>query len=68
MKKEEIKERIISRAVANLHEFGYPYATTDNIITDEVYRLFFKRMLEDTPRTSTVVDAIVDELLKEVTT
>lgn len=30
-----------------MHEFGYPNVNSDNIITDQVYSMFFDNMLKD---------------------
>ena len=40
------REHLIAAGVRNLKEFGYPAVTTENIMTDQVYRRFFKAMLE----------------------
>lgn len=38
---------LIRAGVANLKEFGYPAVTKDNILTDLIFRAFFRSMLED---------------------
>lgn len=43
-----IKDSILNIAVKRLHEFGYPHCTKENIMVDEVYSLFFRKMLTDT--------------------
>jgi hypothetical protein len=42
-----MKDKLITAGVKNLKEFGYPYCTKDNILTDMVYKEFFKSMLKD---------------------
>jgi hypothetical protein len=42
-----MRERLIERAVKNLREFGYPGANSENIITDQVYSMFFDSMLKE---------------------
>lgn len=42
-----IVKKLIKAGVKNLHEFGYVYCNEDNILTDEVYIVLFKTMLED---------------------
>jgi hypothetical protein len=44
---KNIKNKIIENGVKNLEEFGYKSVTTENILTDEVYKMFFKSMLMD---------------------
>jgi hypothetical protein len=43
-----MERKLIEAGVHNLKEFGYPAVTSKNILTDEVYSQFFKRMLEET--------------------
>jgi len=38
--------KMIAAGVRNLHSYGYPHCTAENIFTDEVYSAFFKSMLE----------------------
>lgn len=40
------EQHLIAAGVRNLREFGYPAVTAANILTDQVYRKFFKAMLE----------------------
>jgi len=40
-----IRERLIKQGVANLKEFGYPHCNEENILTDDIYSLFFQSML-----------------------
>jgi len=44
---QQIVNKIITNGVKNLKEFGYPAVTKENILTDEVYSMFFKNMLKD---------------------
>ncbi len=41
-----MKETLIANGVRNLKEFGYPNCSTSNILTDKVYREFFRGLLE----------------------
>lgn len=66
MKNEEIKEKLIIAGVNNLKEFGYPYVTVKNILTDEVYKNFFASMLPDNIGHSKQVDEVIEQLLKEL--
>ena len=62
-----MKEKLIAAGVKNLHEFGYPHCTADNILTDEVYKAFFKHMLEENKGQRSDVDAAIDALLAQIT-
>lgn len=42
-----IRSTIIMFGVNNLKEFGYPQVDTSNILTDHIYKVLFKAMLED---------------------
>lgn len=47
MKFNNIQKKIIENGVKNLHEFGYPDTTKENILTDFIYSQFFERSLKD---------------------
>lgn len=43
---EIFRENIIKVAVDRAHEFGYPSCTIGNIMTDQVYKMFFISILK----------------------
>lgn len=47
MVNQEIREHLLKAGVKNLIEFGYPHVTTETILTDIVYKEFFKSMLNE---------------------
>jgi hypothetical protein len=57
-----IEKKLIQAGVKNLREFGYPDCNETNILKDEIYSAFFKRMLEDNKGHG--VDKDIDALLK----
>lgn len=62
-----IKKALIAAGVKNLKEFGYPGVTADNILTDYIYRAFFKGMLEDeTNRKTNQLIKVCEDLLEEI--
>ena len=63
MTSEQIKEHLLKAGVKNLKEFGYSAVTTETILTDEVYKEFFKSMLEENLGNGKQVDDVIDELL-----
>lgn len=64
MTNEEIKTKLLNAGVKNLKEGGYPYANSENILTDIVYGGFFKHMLKDNIGQSTnQVDGVINDLL-----
>jgi hypothetical protein len=66
MTKEKIKEHLIKAGVKNLKEFGYPDVDTKNILTDEVYKEFFKSMLHDNIEHQKMFDDVIVELLESL--
>lgn len=47
MANETIRDKLIKAGVRNLKQFGYPTVNAENILTDDVYKAFFRRMLEN---------------------
>ena len=45
--KNTIREKLITAGIRNLKEFGYPAVDSTNILTDFIYKAFFRSMLED---------------------
>lgn len=66
MTNEQIREHLLKAGVKNLKEFGYPEVTTETILTDEVYKEFFKSMLEENKGNGKQVDEVIEQLLSEV--
>jgi hypothetical protein len=66
MTNEQIREYLLKAGVKNLKEFGYTEVTTETILTDEVYKEFFKSMLEDNLGDGKQLDEVIDQLLSEV--
>ena len=63
MTNEQIREHLLKAGVKNLKEFGYPEVTTETILTDEVYKEFFKSMLKENKGNGGQIDTAIDELL-----
>ena len=61
-----MREELLRAGVANLREFGFPRATQDNILTDEVYKAFFLCMLQDNKGKVPQADPVIDELISEI--
>lgn len=62
----DIRKKIIAAGVKNLRAYGYPSVTADNILTDHIYKGFFRSMLSDNKgKAGDAVDRVLDELLKE---
>jgi hypothetical protein len=63
---QQIREHLIKSGVKNLQEFGYPHVTEANILTDEVYKEFFKSMLNDNLGVKPEVDKVIQALLTKL--
>lgn len=61
-----MRERLIRAGVNNLIEFGYPHCNKQNIMTDPIYKEFFRRMLEENKGIRADIDATIDSLLLEI--
>jgi hypothetical protein len=58
---------MFSGTVKNLKEFGYPSCNSQNILTDRVYKEFFRSMLRDNlGKMGQEVDAEINKLLAEI--
>lgn len=66
MERSKMKKHILEAGVKNLKTFGYSNATTENILTDEIYKEFFKEMLNSNRGESPESDSIIDELLTQI--
>ncbi len=64
----DIRRRAIESGVRSLREFGYPTVNADNIMTDKVYRAFFRSQLEeaaslgDNSKISDVLRSMISEI------
>ena len=61
---QKIVEKIISNGVKSLKEFGYPDVNVGNILTDEVYKMFFKKLLQDNlgSQFDTEINYLIDKI------
>lgn len=67
MTDEQLRQKLIEAGVKNLKTFGYPSANSENILTDYVYRSFFKPMLEeDSNRVTKQLIKVCDGLLADI--
>jgi hypothetical protein len=64
-----MEEKLIEAGIRGLKEFGYPCVTKENILTDDIYKIFFIRMLEGTKEDAHYDNRIVgacDSLLSRI--
>jgi hypothetical protein len=63
---KDLRQKLLESGVKSLKEFGYPRVDTKNILTDEVYSQFFRRMLDDAMGNGGTLDGVIDELRQEL--
>lgn len=63
---KNLETKLIENGVKNLKEFGYPYVNSENILTDEIYKEFFKKMLYESKGHKTIVDKAINNLLNKI--
>ncbi len=71
---DDLRKTLLASGVRNLKQFGYPTVTPENIMTDMIYRTFFKSMLEETrdakivktSRNAKTILPVVNEMLAEI--
>ena len=66
MTNEQIREHLLKAGVKNLKEFGYTEVTSETILTDEVYKEFFKAMLEENLGNGSQIDKVINQLLSDI--
>lgn len=60
----DIQQKLITAGIKNLKEFGYPKVNADNILTDIIYKGFFKSILIDNKGNGKQIDEAIYGLLK----
>jgi hypothetical protein len=66
MTNEQIREHLLKAGVKDLIEFGYPNVTTETILTDKIYKEFFKIMLNGNLGNGKQLDEVINQILSEV--
>lgn len=59
-----VRSHLIAAGVKNLKAYGYPSVNAENILTDDIFKAFFRSMLED--NLGQGYDAEINALLKEI--
>ncbi len=62
----EFREKVIEVAVKAAHEFGYPDCDKNNILTDEVYKMFFVSILRQSLGPSMAINDEIKKLVNEI--
>lgn len=61
-----LREKYIKAGVANLKEFGYPSVNAENILTDRLFKMFFRQMLNGNLGDPDYDDKVLQELIDEI--
>lgn len=62
--KQSVRYNLIKQLLARIQAFGFVNVTEENIITDEVYKLYFEKMLIELKGQNIVTDDVINDLLK----
>jgi hypothetical protein len=64
-----IQDKLIAAGLARAKDFGYDFATAETLVTDEVYGMFFEKLLMEAKGDcvkGSPVDRAVDGLLGQI--
>lgn len=60
------KENLIKQGVSKLKKFGFVNVNKTNIVTDEVYSLYFSKILHEMLGINLETDVVINQLLKSM--
>ena len=66
IKRLSVKDKLIKQVVTKLRKFGFVHVNENNIIIDEVYRLYFLKILKEGLGESAETDKVINQLLKRI--
>ncbi|MES2139503.1 MAG: hypothetical protein V4511_07320 [Bacteroidota bacterium] len=69
MKKDtehNFKEILIKQGVSKLKKFGFVNVNKTNILTDEVYALYFSKILQEMHGVNSEADTMINQLLESI--
>jgi hypothetical protein len=66
MKDNDMRSILIGQGVRKLKLFGFRNVTKENIMNDEVYRLYFERILNSNLGVRAADDETITELIAEI--
>lgn len=59
-----LKEILIKQGVSKLKKFGFINVSKTNIVTDEVYTLYFSKILQEMLGINLEADMVINQLLE----
>ncbi len=66
IKRLSVKDKLIKQVVTKLRKFGFVHVNENNIIIDEVYRLYFLKILKEGLGENAETDKVINQLLKRI--
>ncbi len=64
--KDSIRDSFINNAINRLKNFGFIHVNRSTIFTDEVYRIYFFRILVSKSGENKFNDVVIEDLLEEL--
>jgi hypothetical protein len=61
-----IKNKLVNQAVLRLKRFGFVHVSKTNIMTDEVYMLYFEKILREMTGKARATDRVIHQLLEQL--
>lgn len=61
-----LKDRLIQQIVNRLRQFGFVHVNENNITTDEVYSLYFSKILHEKLGENPEIDPVIKQLLSSM--
>jgi hypothetical protein len=61
-----LKTKLVKEGVKKLRVLGFRYVNEENILSDEVYKIYFGRILESLPGNEAEETDIVKEILQQI--
>jgi len=66
VKENTIEENLLLQGVTKLKKFGFVNVSKTNITTDEVYSLYFSKMLKEMLGGSLEKDLVINQMLETI--
>ena len=64
--KLSIKDRLIKQVVKRLRKFGFIHVNEENIATDEVYRIYLLKILNEMLGENSEDDLVINQMLTTI--
>lgn len=65
---KSLKAKLVDHGIRKLKLFGFKNVDEENIMMDEVYKLYFEKILRSNMGRSAKIDEAIDQILSTMTT